>query len=268
MTQEPRQHTDGNVYKNRGRTNTVRALPAVASSCMFSPEESERYSKRTGGRGPVFSKECNSSVGSANVHIQDDKSVRILCWIMVFSNNESNTDSVESTWGKRCDVLLFINSTIVPCLDGDNNQWRRSKKAFKYIYENHIMDADWFLKAENDTYVIIENLRYFLQNKSLTEPTYYGRRFKPYVSQDYMNGKAGFVINKMTLELLYRKGLDNSSICSSDEKEKYDIAVGKCLEHLGVIPGSFRKCSLIKEGKDLQQDYAVITVEHTHDSNK
>ncbi|KAK3099338.1 hypothetical protein FSP39_002832 [Pinctada imbricata] len=37
--------------------NTVRALSAVASSCVLSPEESDQHSERTGGRGSVFYKE-------------------------------------------------------------------------------------------------------------------------------------------------------------------------------------------------------------------
>jgi len=36
-------------------------------------------------------------------------------------------------------------------------------------------DADWFLKAEDDTYVIMENLGYFLSKLNPSEPHYIGR---------------------------------------------------------------------------------------------
>ena len=32
-------------------------------------------------------------------------------------------------------------------------------QAFNYIWENHRDDADWFIKVDDDTYLIMENLK-------------------------------------------------------------------------------------------------------------
>ena len=32
-------------------------------------------------------------------------------------------------------------------------------QAFDYVYKYHKADADWFLKADDDTFIIVENLR-------------------------------------------------------------------------------------------------------------
>lgn len=61
--------------------------------------------------------------------------------------------------------------------------------AYKYVYDHHLNDADWFMKADDDTFVIVENLRYFLSDKDPNEPVYHGHHFKPLVKpQGYHSG--------------------------------------------------------------------------------
>ena len=35
----------------------------------------------------------------------------------------------------------------------------KNVQAFTYVWEKHREEADWFIKADDDTYVIMENLK-------------------------------------------------------------------------------------------------------------
>ena len=116
---------------------------------------------------------------------------------------------MKATWGRRCNKFLIMSSksddelpTVALKLGegGDNytHLWGKTKSAFRYVYQNHFDDYDWFLKTDDDTFMIMENLRYFLKDYNSSDPVYFGRRYKTFVKQGYMSG-AGYVLSKEAL---------------------------------------------------------------------
>ncbi|KAH9487856.1 Glycoprotein-N-acetylgalactosamine 3-beta-galactosyltransferase 1 [Bulinus truncatus] len=177
------------------------------------------------------------------------KKVRVLCWVMTNPKNiHSKARHVKATWGKRCNILLFMSSKIdreLPAIalnvqEGRDNLWAKTKEAFKYIYTNYLNEADWFIKCDDDTFLIVENLRYFLHNKSPTEPVYYGRKFKPIVNQGYMSGGAGYVLSKESLVRLVTQAIDHKDECRVDSGGAEDVEMGRCLESVNVATGDSR----------------------------
>ena len=108
-------------------------------------------------------------------------------------------------------LFPFVSDPNLPAInvnvtEGRNNLWSKTKRAFAYMYEHHKDEADWFLKADDDTYTVVENLRYMLQPYDASKPIYFGCKFKPYVSQGYMSGGAGYVLSKEALRRFVKQG--------------------------------------------------------------
>ncbi|KAM3621499.1 uncharacterized protein V6R79_011988 [Siganus canaliculatus] len=174
------------------------------------------------------------------------KKVRILCWVMTGPNNlEKKARHVKSTWSRHCNIVVFMSSVDDPDFptvglgtkEGRDQLYWKTIRAFHYAYEHHINEADWFLKADDDTYVIVDNLRWVLANYTPSEPIYFGRRFKPYTKQGYMSGGAGYVLSKEALRR-FVEGF-KSKVCTHTTSVE-DLAMGQCMEKVGVLAGDSR----------------------------
>ncbi|CAG0892130.1 unnamed protein product [Cyprideis torosa] len=177
------------------------------------------------------------------------KKVRILCWVATHPGNlKKKAVHVLRTWGKRCNTLLFVSgigTEEVPSeiagymltLDMKDERkylWVKTRRAFKHIYEHYLDNADWFMKADDDTFVVLENLRYLLFNQTGSDtPLYYGSCFKPYAKQGYMSGGGGYVVNRAALKLFGEKA---DAVCERETASwKEDAIWGQCMEKLGVV---------------------------------
>lgn len=178
------------------------------------------------------------------------KEVRILCWIMTSPDNIiKKAKHVVNTWGQRCNKLLIMSSRAddrlnnviaLPVEEGRKNLWSKTKEAFRYIYQHHLNDADWFLKADDDTYVVVENLRYMLFPYPTSYPIYFGCRFNKYVKQGYMSGGAGYVLSTDALVRFVEHGLSNELFCKQKGGDYEDVEMGQCLADVNVTAGDSR----------------------------
>ncbi|XP_059488952.1 glycoprotein-N-acetylgalactosamine 3-beta-galactosyltransferase 1-like [Neocloeon triangulifer] len=184
--------------------------------------------------------------------------VRVLCWVMTSpENHEEKAVHVKATWGRHCNKLIFISDEddeSLPALKlpgvrpGRDGLWSKTVAAFKYVYENCSGEYDWVLKADDDSYVVVENLRKMLLPHSPKDPLYFGFRMKPLsrsmplTPEGYMSGGAGYVLSKEAVRRVVTEAFDGKQkICrlSTDENSE-DANMGECVYSVGVKTGDSR----------------------------
>lgn len=114
--------------------------------------------------------------------------VKILCWIMTGPQNlQVRAKPIRATWAQCCNKALFMRSedkADFPAVglkteEGRNHLSQKTLKAFLYVHDHHLEDADWFMKADDDTYVIVDNLRWLLANQDPEQPYTLGEDLSP-----------------------------------------------------------------------------------------
>ncbi|XP_077978998.1 uncharacterized protein LOC144434421 [Glandiceps talaboti] len=183
--------------------------------------------------------------------------VRVFVWVATHpGSKEKRLKHVKATWAKRFDNLLFMSSEedkdfpivglTLGVPDSRNTQWAKTRAAFTYLYENHFDDADWFMKADDDTYVVAENVLHFLSDKDPSQPQYYGKRLIPFVKGGYNSGGSGYILSKEALRILITQAYNNPAKCRGIEAVHEDLQTAHCLAGVGVYPGN----SLDSQGRE------------------
>ncbi|KAI6185760.1 N-acetylgalactosaminide beta-1,3-galactosyltransferase [Aphelenchoides besseyi] len=174
------------------------------------------------------------------------QNVRILCWIMSGPGNTKKAMAVNATWAPKCNKYFFVTADNgLPSVDfnvsaGRDHLWEKTQRAFKYLYETELNNYDWFLKADDDTFVIMENLRFMLLAYSPDDPIWFGCKLKPQVRHGYMSGGAGYVLSRKALKRFVEEALNNTEQCRPNDAKDEDVYVGKCLESVHVVAGDSR----------------------------
>ena len=132
---------------------------------------------------------------------------RILCLILTSPKYFlTRTKAVNETWAPRCNRYFFVTEyptnnissqefnftkqiPILPLKNltaGYDHLTQKVTLAFLYAYEHYFTDFDWFVKADDDTYLIVEHLKMFLSNKDTSAPVTYGRTYQVIIIEYFL----------------------------------------------------------------------------------
>ncbi len=125
-------------------------------------------------------------------------SARILCLILTSPRYfRTRAKAINDTWAPRCDRYFFVTErtpqTLTPdqlnfaqqlpiapiqnIIPGYEHLTQKTTLAFLFAYDYYVNDFDWLVKADDDTYLIVDNLKAFLSEQNATEPVTFGYHF-------------------------------------------------------------------------------------------
>lgn len=163
---------------------------------------------------------------------------KIFCLVYTIAESHDRIQYIRETWGPKCDGFMVgstktdtsIGTVEIPHEGPEeyNNIWQKVRSMWSYIYDNYYQDYDWFHIGGDDLFLIIENLRLYLESdeiraaqnggihipkslESMTHqtPLFLGRRFayQGDVNNLFLSGGSGYTLNKAALKTLVVEGI-------------------------------------------------------------
>ncbi|VDK34505.1 unnamed protein product [Dibothriocephalus latus] len=132
-------------------------------------------------------KESGHHEGESVLADQLKQTVRVYCFILTTPDaKDKKAVHVKATWAQRFNGFEFISSENDPSLpalkavekESRSVLWQKTIFGMKNAYRKHFENFDFFMKADDDTYVIVENLRLLLSKLNPQDPIILGRHFK------------------------------------------------------------------------------------------
>jgi len=188
---------------------------------------------------------------------------KIFCIVYTIEKYHDKLEAIRETWAPKCDGFMIASTktdlalgTVQIDHEGEEkyeNIWQKIRSVWSYVYDNYYNVYDWFHIGGDDLYLIVENLRLYLESdtirsaanggsdplRSWTEPyqtpLFLGRRFAEQGNMEriFNSGGSGYTINKAALKALVR----SFSTCMPHlQTFAEDVMVAQCFRKQGILP--------------------------------
>jgi len=156
---------------------------------------------------------------------------KIFCLVYTIEKFHDRIAPIRESWGQKCDGFMVgstktdveLGTVNIPH-EGEeeyNNIWQKVRAMWSYIYDNYYEEYDWFHIGGDDLYLLVENLRLYLESEEIQLasnggerlptgkegkqlPLFLGRRFKEQGNEKriFNSGGSGYTMNKAALKAL------------------------------------------------------------------
>ncbi|CAB9500618.1 acetylgalactosamine 3-beta-galactosyltransferase 1 [Seminavis robusta] len=188
---------------------------------------------------------------------------KIFCLVYTIEKFHDRIPAIRETWGPHCDGFMVgstktdksLGTVEIPHEGPEeyNNIWQKVRSMWSYIYDNYYEKYDWFHIGGDDLFLILENLRLYLESEeirtaangginlpngdeTMQTPLFLGRRFSYMgdMNDIFISGGSGYTMNKASLKLLVTEAFPNYFPHAHTFSE--DTMVAKLLRKLNVFP--------------------------------
>ncbi|CAJ0927513.1 unnamed protein product, partial [Mesorhabditis belari] len=220
---------------------------------------------------------------------------KVFCMINTIpKNHNTRVVAVQDTWANHCDQHVFTTTAPPPpttkkktraerkdpkekvppfwvfdfsspankSIPNDSREWLwdRLRAAFKKVHQEKLGDFDWFFKADDDTFAIMENMKEFLAKLDPNHPYFVISRHwllekgrDP--NQIYGSGGAGYILSREAVKR-FISIMPNATECRTTSYKHEDTEIGECLRNANVtfvdaVDGSNRHSMLPIDIADL-----------------
>mmetsp|Transcript_22601 Transcript_22601/g.28520 ORF Transcript_22601/g.28520 Transcript_22601/m.28520 type:complete len:503 (+) Transcript_22601:104-1612(+) len=189
---------------------------------------------------------------------------KIFCTVYTIEKNHDKIQPIRETWGQRCDGFMVASDKTDKDLGTVNiphegpeeyhNIWQKVRSIWSYVYDNYYDEYDWFHIGGDDLYILVENLRLYLESEEVQLaanggtylpngkekeqiPLFLGRRFAEQGNYEriFNSGGSGYTLNKAALKSLVVTAFP---VCMPHLKTfAEDVMVAQCLRNkIKVFP--------------------------------
>jgi glycoprotein-N-acetylgalactosamine 3-beta-galactosyltransferase len=166
----------------------------------------------------------------------------------------------------KCDGFLVASNVTDPSIDAVNivhegeeaynNIYQKVRSIWSYVYDHYYESYDWFHIGGDDLFLIVENLRYYLESEEIRTaanggiylpnniyekpmiqtPLFLGRRFAYVGDMDniFNSGGSGYTINQAALKTLVTLGFQQYFPHAHTFSE--DTMVARIFKKYGIVP--------------------------------
>ena len=171
--------------------------------------------------------------------------MRVLCLIITTEERlEKSAQIINVTWAQRCQRHFFVLKTVIQRPDIINTVFKETNEmlqhkvmyAVNYVYQNHILEFDWLLRTDDETYVITNNLQYLLSHYDSHEPGYLGFQFRMLPDSDFMSDIAAYAISNRGVRRLIEFGFNGPPLLHkpTEDDDPDDIEIATYMNISGV----------------------------------
>ncbi len=125
-------------------------------------------------------------------------------------------------------ISSHVSVITVPTSQRYGNIWKITQLAYVHIFRQYLGTFDWLVRCDDDSYLIMENLRLFVYDRNVSDPFYYGLKLQqPPTGEIYNTGGPGYMMSHQNFKKLIQS-FDFDGCQTEKRTSAEDVEVANC----------------------------------------